>query len=288
MSHGLALTLLLLLAPSLLPAQSPAANQGLPPSGNKPGSGVMVTPTRLVIGHRQRTAEVVLLNPGDVPGTFRVSLTRMEMDDNGACREVRLDRVPDQANLQDLVRFSPKLVTLQPKESQVVRIQVRRPADLPQGEYRLHLLFREEPPLEPEAGPDPKVEETKTLKVRLTSVFGVAIPVIIRQGETWATAALSGLALAPDAAHLQFRLERQGNQSLHGNFKVRFKPAGGPEEVVGEANGLSVFTPNPFRNVVLPLKPRTGPWGPGRFTVTFSTPADQGGAELTHAFLDLL
>jgi P pilus assembly chaperone PapD len=284
MSHGPALTLLLLLAPALLPAQTPAPNQGLPPSGNKPGSGVMVSPTRLVISSRQRTGEVVLLNPGDVPGTFRVALTRMEMDDNGACREVRLERVADQLNLHDLVRFSPKLVTLQPKESQVVRIQVRRPADLPTGEYRLHMVFREEPPLAPEAAPGAKAEEVKGLKVQITSVFGVAIPLIIRQGETSATAALVNLALDPERRHLSLRLERQGNQSLHGNFQVRFKPLKGPEQLVGEANGLSVFTPNAFRNVVLPLKGGDG--GAGRYTVTFALPTAQGGARLAEASLD--
>jgi len=285
MNHGIALSALIVALAGFAPA--PALPQA-PPSGNRPGSGVMVTPTRLVFSSRQRMGEVTLLNPGAVPGTFRISLVRMEMDENGACRQLPLEPVPGQVAVQDMIRFSPKLVTLKAKESQVVRIQLRRPADLPAGEYRLHMVFREVPPLEPEAEAGIATQAPTSLKVRLAAVFGVAIPLIIRQGETSVTATLANLALDADAWHLRFRVERQGNQSLHGNFTVRFKPDRGPVEQVAEANGMSVFTPLPFRNVILPLKPRTGPWGKGRFTVTYAAPADQGGALLAEASLDVL
>jgi hypothetical protein len=177
------------------------------------------------------------------------------------------------------------VVTLEPRESQVVRIQIRKPADLSAGEYRVHMVFREEPPPSVDAEPAPGGEPPKGISIRLSSVFGVAIPLIIRHGETSAQAALAELKAAPDRTRLAFRLGRTGNQSLHGNLKATFQPKGGRPVTVGEANALSVYTPNPFRTVALPLK--DCPSGPGVFRVTFAAPADQGGAKLAEAFLEV-
>jgi hypothetical protein len=112
----------------------------------------------------------------------------------------------------------------------------------------------------------------------------VAIPLIIRHGETWARADLADLKAAPDRSRLTCRLNRTGNQSLHGNLRVVFQPSEGRPVPVAELNALSVFTPNLFRNLTLPLK--DCPAGPGRFLVTFAAPQDQGAAKLAEASLE--
>ena len=273
--------LALALAASRLAAQAPPP--AAPSAAPKAGAGVLVAPTRVVFDSRRRTAEVNLTNTGTAPATFRISLTRMEMDAEGGCREVPLDDPPGPVVLRDLVRYSPRLATLAPQESQAVRIQVRKPADLPTGEYRLYLVFREEPPTAPE--PSPSAEPPKGIAIRLVSLFGVAIPVIIRQGDTSAQVALSGLALDPDRRTLRFRLVRSGNQSVHGDVKVTFLPPTGKPQVLAEANGLSVFTPNGYRNMTMTLNPPGK--GGGRIHVTYSNPEDQGGALLAEGQLDL-
>jgi len=265
------------LAASSLAAQTP------PPAPSRGGAAVLVAPTRVVFDARRRTAEVNLTNAGGTPGSFRISLTQMVMDADGGCRERPLDDPPGPVALKDLIRFSPRVVTLAPQESQAVRIQLRKPADLPTGEYRLYMVFREEPPATPE--PAPSAEPAKGLSIRLISLFGVAIPVIIRQGETSAQASVDGLALAHDRKTLTFRLARTGNQSVHGDLKAAFTPRNGKPQVLAEANGLSVFTPNPFRNMTMILDPPCK--GGGRIHVTYSSPEDQGGALLAEGSLDV-
>ena len=271
----------------LLLARTPAWAQAPPgptPPGNGSGGGVLVTPTRLVFDDRKRTGEVSLSNAGNGLGVYRISLVRMDMNEDGGCTELPLERLPGQIAIQDMIRFSPKVVTLNPQESQSVRIQVRKPADLPAGEYRLHMVFREEPPPAPEPVAAGTGEPPKGITIRLTSLFGVAIPVIIRHGETAAKATLTGLTLDADRKVLRFRLERTGNQSVHGDIKVALQPPAGKPVRLAEANGLSVFTPNAFRNLAMPLE---GPVGRGRLRVTFTAPEDQGGALLAEASLEV-
>jgi P pilus assembly chaperone PapD len=197
-----------------------------------------------------------------------------------------VEHTPDQVALQDLarlIRFSPKVVSLLPKEGQAVRIQVRKPANLPEGEYRLYMVFREEPPppAEPTAGT--QAEAPKAISIRLTSLFGVAIPLIIRHGETSAKAAVAALALTPDRKILSFRLERTGNASVHGDLKAVFQGPSGKPQLLAEINGLAVFPPNAHRNITMPLE--AVPHGTGLIQVTFSDPDQQGAAPLAEGTL---
>jgi P pilus assembly chaperone PapD len=262
----------------LLAAWPPAPAQPAPPAAS---AGLTVAPTRLVFDRHKRTGEVDLTNVGNAPGSYRVSLVAMEMDENGGMAEQPLDARPDADTLRDLVHFGPRLVALKPHEAQTVRVQIRRPADLPAGEYRVHLLVREEPAQAPETedGPGPQA-----LSIHLTSLFGVAIPLIIRQGETSATVKVARLSLAPDRKRLTFRLERSGNQSVYGNLKAALLAASGPPRVLAEVNGMSVYTPNAFRNVELALNP-PAPAGT-RIRVTYSSPEDQGNILIAEAVLD--
>lgn len=265
-------------ADSRVPGPAPAAGarQGRP--------GILVAPTRLVFDSRRRSAEVNLTNTGTAPGNYRVSLIHMEMDADGGMRELPPERVPGKLATEDLVRFAPRQVHLEPQESQAVRLQVRKPADLPDGEYKIFMVFREEPDT-PEPPPVNPADPPKNISIQLTTLFGVAIPVLIRQGETAARAGLSGLALAPDGNQLTARLERTGNQSVHGDLRATFLPRSGPARVLAEINGLTVFTPNPCRNVSLALD-GGAPRG-GRIRLTFSLPQEQGGTLLAEGTLDL-
>jgi P pilus assembly chaperone PapD len=249
------------------------------------GSGLLVFPTRLVFDGHKRAGEVSLTNVGRNQADFRISLVRMDMDADGGCREMPLERLPDSFNAQDMIRFSPKLVTLKPQEGQAVRIQLRLPANLPSGEFRCYMVIREVPPPPPEPTAHGPGDEPRSIAVKLTTLFGVALPLIIRHGETSATAGLSAITLDPDRKTLRLRLDRSGNASVHGDLKATFQSAGGKPQVLGEINALSVFTPNPFRNIAIPMDP--APKGAGRIQVTFSLPDAQGSAPLAAGTLEI-
>ena len=68
-----------------------------------------------------------------------------------------------------------------------------RPQGLPDGEYRVHMLFRAIPPATPVV--QPTDEQPKGVQFKLTPVYGVTIPVIVRLGNLQATAGIANVHL---------------------------------------------------------------------------------------------
>lgn len=260
-----------------LPAQAP------PPSPTVGVGDLLVAPTRVVFDNRKRSAELNLSNIGATRATYRVSLIRMEMDEMGTFKERPLD--PGTEGLLSLFRFSPREVTLEAQESQTVRVQVRKPAELPVGEYRLHMVFRAVPPASP-LTPAP-TEAQKGISIRLTPIYGIAIPLIVRHGETSAKVTIADPSLGEARRSLRFRLERSGNQSIYGDLRATILPANGSPEVLTEATGLAIYMPNTHRIVTLPL-PSDRPLPAGsRIRITYALPIQEGGTLLAETFLPI-
>lgn len=141
---------------------------------------LVITPTRVTFDDRTRSAQVTLLNSGTEAGTYRVSFVRRHMKEDGSLIEVKED---EKGNFSDeMIRYSPRQVTLPPGQSQVVRLMLRRPRDLTNGEYRSHMLFQ--------ALPKPKnsIEQLESdnadnIVIEITPLIGITIPVIVRHGE---------------------------------------------------------------------------------------------------------
>jgi len=283
-------TLTMLLALGLGSFGAPAQTKAPPAPQVAPlGPGdLLVSPNRVVFDARHRTMALNLSNIGASEAVYRIALVRMEMDPEGGIREVPLDKTAGTVDLAGLIRFSPREVALAPGEAQTLRLQVRKPANLPAGEYRIHMLFRAVPPA-PEGPGEAGATQAKGISVKLIPLYGLAIPLIVRQGETSAKAALSGLTFDPANRTLRFRLDRNGNQSVYGDLKARWTPRAGSASTVGEASGVAVYLPNPTRNMTMVLAaPKGGAaWGPGRLKVTFAAPTLEGGAQLAEASLDL-
>ena len=218
---------------------------------------LLIAPTRVVFEGRLRTAEITLVNIGSATATYRITFVHLRMDEQGGTKEIETAGAePGERFADQLIRYSPRQVTLEPHVAQTIRMQVRKPDDLEPGEYRSHLLFR----AVPSAAPD--LETTgnpAAFSVQLTALYGVSIPVIVRHGDVSATATLSDLDLVPPSGAeatpvLRFRIDRSGNESIYGNLTVTFVPAGGRASVVGLANGVAVYMPNPVRRAAIPLR----------------------------------
>ena len=224
-------------------------------------SDLLIAPTRVVFEGRLRTAEITLVNVGSATATYRISFVHLRMDEQGGTKEIAAAAAePGERFADELIRYSPRQVTLEPKVAQTVRMQVRKPADLEPGEYRSHLLFRAVPSTAPDLG---TAQDPAAFSVQLTAIYGVSIPIIVRHGDTAAKATLSELEIAPPSGAeatpaLRFRIGRTGNQSIYGNLTVTFVPARGKPSVVGLANGVAVYTPNPLRRAVIPLRAPPG------------------------------
>lgn len=224
----------------------PAAAQGF--------GDLVVSPTRVELEGRNRSATVTLTNRGSETALFRISLIAMEMDEQGSLKAV--DQPPaGMMTAEELVRYAPRQVDIPPGGTQTVRLILRKPTELAAGEYRSHMFFRAVPPEDAGRAVDEKAGQGG-VSVKLTPIFGITIPVIVRHGDLDLKVAMSDFAVVPDKEKkkLTFKLSRQGTKSAYGDVKVEYLPAGGGAPVVvGEVTRLAVFTPNTDRMVEVPI-----------------------------------
>ena len=208
---------------------------------------LLVAPTRAVLDRQTRTAEFTLMNKSDAPATYRIEIIHVRMQKHGAFAS---SDEPSSAFADAFVQFSPRRVVLQPHVTQTVRVRMRPPAGPVAAELYLHLVFRGEPSL-PETSPDPAAG--KSMRLSLTPVYGVAVPVIVRFEETQAAVHIDDLHL--DAAgSATFQLVRSGNRSTYGDVAVTFTPRGGAPREIAVVKGVSIYAPLTERSMTLPLR----------------------------------
>ncbi|MEQ8322119.1 MAG: fimbria/pilus periplasmic chaperone [Rhodospirillales bacterium] len=257
------------LAVSCLAFAQPAQAQG--------AGDLVVSPTRVVLEGRTRSAQMGLVNKGSETATYRISVINMHMGEDGNMTEVAKP-VGDQQFADDLFRYSPRQVTLEPGASQAIRLLLRKPKDLPDGEYRSHMMMR--------AVPDntgQSVESTgNNASVRLIPVFGIAVPIIVRHGKVSYDMSLSDMAFVPGTAEqplpkIRFKLNRTGNRSSYGDLTATLN-ADGKEVVLSQIFRLAVYTPNPSRTVEMTLRVPDGVKLSGNtLKVSYKAISDEGG-----------
>jgi len=222
---------------------------------------LMVSPTRIVFEGNERTKQVNLINNGSEAGRYRISFVRRKMDEDGRFEDVS-ENEPGMYS-DEIVRFSPRQVTLQPGQSQTVRLMLRKKRDMPDGEYRSHMLFQSLPdPAETDIS-HLADDDSKGMTVQLIPVVGITIPVIVRQGKLSSTVSLSDFELkqantVKAEQTLSFKIKREGNRSAYGDFRVYFTPRNGEPVVVAQVNGVAVYTPLASRSVELRLQTPSG------------------------------
>lgn len=250
---------------------------------------LMVLPTRVVFDGKTRSAELMLINIGKKTATYRISFVHLRMDEHGAFETVVTPQ-PGEQFVDDMVRFTPRQIILKPRVSQTVRLQLRKPAELPTGEYRSHLQFRA---VDNESSTVEDQTPTEGLDIRLKPIYGVSIAVIVRQGETSATATASELELQPATADspqpkLVARINREGNRSIYGDIEVSFSPKKGKPQLIGKLNGVAVYTPNASRVISVPLQLPDGVvLEKGQLVMAYKQRQDEGSATLASGTLEL-
>lgn len=266
-----------------------------PVPGKAQGAGdLVVSPTRIMFEGRTRSAKVTLANRGSATATYRISLIDMNMDGNGQLNQLAEDET-SATSAKNIIRYAPRQIDIPPGGTQVVRLSLRKPAGLADGEYRSHMFFRAVPP----EGTGRSVTDDNPLKkgelrIQLVPIYGVTIPVIVRNGQLSAATTMDNLSLiaaTEDAPQkLEIELSRTGNQSAFGDLVATYRPAGGGENiVVGRISRIAVYTPNDKRKVVMTLRVPDGVTlqSGGSLHVTYQATEQDGGQMLAEADMKL-
>ena len=198
---------------------------------------LLVAPTRVILDGARGT-EVVLSNIGAEEATYRIGLDLRRMTEDGRLEPVeKVDANDTEEAALGMIRYAPRRISLPPGQPQAVRLSARPGADLPDGEYRVHMSFKAIPRPREVTDEDTQGEG---VTLRLIPIYGITIPIIVRHGNVEAQVALTqpSIVQGEKGPELAMTIERTGESSTYGSLSV-VKP-GIPDPIV-LAGGIAVY-----------------------------------------------
>ena len=224
--------------------------------------GVSIAPLRVLFDGRTRSATVFLTNRTAETATYRISLVNRRMLETGAIVEAAVAQEGEYF-ADDLIRFSPRRVTIAPFTSQTIRLLARKPrGDFPENiEYRTHLAIRSipvTPHLKDLENEEELITEGK-LSVTAVATIETVIPIIMRLGEPKATITLGNPNLVmkdplSGLPVLTVDMIRGGERSVYGAMEIIHVSKGGKKTTLYTGRGLAVYFPTAKRTRIISLK----------------------------------
>ncbi len=248
--------------------------------------GIMLSPLRVNFENRDRYAKVTVINQDrEKPVRFNISTVTLRMDDQGRMFEPQ-ESSASETVARRMLRFSPSTAIISPGGKQVLRLMLKKPSNLPEGEYLTYLSAQPEDVVKEES-----VEKDSGGRVSLDLdiMVGVRIPVVIRHGELDVSVRASGLGfhrmksgqLAADVV-----LEREGSRSCVLGIKLEQELPSGDVIKLGEKGRAVIYTPLKKRLVQVPLERADTLSKGGRLRIVL-TDEEHDGAEVGRREFDI-
>lgn len=235
---------------------------------------LLVAPTRVILDGSRGT-EVILSNIGSQEATYRIGLDLRRMTEEGRLEPVeKVDANDAEEAALGMIRYAPRRITLPPGQPQSVRLAARPGAELPDGEYRVHMSFKAIP--RPREVTD---EDTQSegVTLRLIPIYGITIPIIVRHGNVEAQVALTQASIieGENGPEFAMSIERSGESSTYGALSV-VKP-GVPDPIV-LAGGIAVYPEVGTRQVRINVTPEQAALLRGPARIEYRELEEKGGA----------
>lgn len=238
---------------------------------------LLVAPTRVIVNNAG-SAQVILSNIGKEPATYRIMLELRRMNGEGELSEVtEANATQAEKAALEMVRYAPRRIVLPPGQPQAVRITVRPPEGLADGEYRVHMVFRSIPAaVSPEEAA--RVRAAGEFAIRLQPVYGISIPVFIRKGRLDAAVQLGAATLERDAggAAIAVDVTRTGGRSVYGEVVARNSKG----DQIAMVRGIAVYPEVGQVSVNLPLTPEQLALAKGPIRIEYREMPEAGGRTL--------
>mgnify|MGYP000276725056 CR=1 FL=1 len=205
---------------------------------NSAQASLLVSPIRVAFEGRERSHEIVLINSSSEVKTYRLAWQEKLALPSGGYKDLTAEETVGYPSASKMLRFSPRQVTLKPNERQIVRLGLRRPKDLADGEYRSHLKLEAFPPKRSK-------KSDGEMSINLDVLLSYSLPVIVRQGKANPKVEITSKALRFDQhsgkTMLNVNLTRTGEYSTAGNLVAYWLGEQGDEQVVARLNNVNIY-----------------------------------------------
>lgn len=215
---------------------------------------LMIMPKRIVFDGTDRAKEIHLINTGADSATYAISFVQYKMTETGSFEQIT-EPEEDQRFASDFLRYYPRIVKLGTGEAQTLRVQLSKTNSLEEGEYRSHLYFRSIKD-QSALGEESITDSTDQISIKIKTVFGISIPIIIRIGEDNSKIAIRDLIITreTEVPEITMVLEREGNMSVYGHLAITYISPNGSNSQIAMIKGIAVYTPNKNRTITMQLK----------------------------------
>lgn len=215
--------------------------------------GIMLEPLRIEVPDGQRYAKVTILNQSDIdPVAYNISTLPLRMKEDGSLFE---PEVPTKREVltSSMVRFSPRTAKLEPSGRQSVRIAIRKPPNLPDGEYMTYM--RVGPIDTPESVAPKKALPAKASSMTIEMKVGMRIPIIIYQGASTTKSSVSAVRVrrtSNGTPFIDLKLDRTGNRSSYVGTSV-YSINNGQKKLIASKMRTVTYFPLTSRTLSLPI-----------------------------------
>lgn len=200
-----------------------------------------IAPTRIVIEPRERSGELSIMNIYAQAATYRVKIVNNKMKEEGGGYNTLSGPLDPAFDPEEYIRLTPRQFRLEPNGVQRIRFSVRRPPDLPPGDYRFHIMATRL------FGNTSTEQVDKGVKATVATNIGISIPVVVRQGDYNGDVKIEDVQLYPASPTQKLpkatlTIRRIGNNDIFGGIDLYWVPAGSDQrELIGTVRNSNLF-----------------------------------------------
>lgn len=225
---------------------------------------MMISPVRVMMDDANKTATMILRNTSNGSRTYRLSWEDKRGKVDGSY-EVVAD-TEQWPSAKDMIRLSPRQVTVGPGENQTIRFSWRPPANLPTGEYRSHLLMRVVPDVSEPSAIFGTEQAEEGIGIQINMQMSFSLPIVVRHSTAAPQVSLESVQALPaeegETMGLQVTFNRAGEASSFGTVIVEMqRDSDSPVEVIGTHRDLSIFPEVDQRTITVTLRDANIPAG---------------------------
>ena len=231
-------------------------------------ASLLIAPLRVVFDDRERGKTVTIINTSDATKTYRIEMANLNQLAEGGYQDSSEVTVTDTPTFfaDEMLRLSPRQTTLKPGERQQVRLSLRKPANLSDGEYRSHLKFTQLP------SPEMLEKNPKNSGIKVYMLTSFTIPVHIRQGQVIVDSKITNAKINRTKEgnwQVDVDLNRQGDYSSFGKLTVYWRAnTGQGYQELNFINNVALYRETEKQKISLVLKKEQVK--PGQYKVAYS------------------